>query len=92
MQASLAKLEDDLDAAESRLSELTARLSEAEKQTDESLRARKELGNRCKNDDDRLSRLQADLDEFTDKNDNLEDKYNSVRELFLLFLFVLFVF
>ena len=87
MQASLAKLEDDLDAAESRLSELTTRLNEAEKQTDESLRARKELGNRCKNDDDRLNRLQAELDEYTDKNDELEEKYSAVSELLILFLF-----
>ena len=90
MQASLAKLEDDLDASESRLSELTTRLNEAEKQTDESLRARKELGNRCKNDDDRLGRLQADFDEYTDKNCELEEKYNSVSELLLLFLLDLF--
>ena len=90
MQASLAKLEDDLDASESRLSELTTRLNEAEKQTDESLRARKELGNRCKNDDDRLGRLQAEFDEYTGKNDELEEKYNSVSELLLLFLLDLF--
>ena len=87
MQASLAKLEDDLDAGESRLSELTTRLNEAEKQTDESLRARKELGNRCKNDDDRLNRLRAELDEYTDKNDELEEKCSAVSELLILLLF-----
>ena len=57
---------------------MSTRLHEAEKQADESERARRVLENRGQSDDDRLSRLQGELDDVVSKNDEVEERYRQV--------------
>lgn len=72
-------LENELDQSESKLSKMTARLTEAEKQADESERARRVLENRGQSDDDRLNKLQAELNSVLSKNEDVEKRYAQVR-------------
>ena len=60
---------------------MTKRLHEAEKQADESERARRVLEDRSQSDDDRLTRLQGELDDVSTKNNEVEERYKQV-ELF----------
>ena len=60
---------------------MTKRLHEAEKQADESERARRVLEDRGQSDDDRLTRLQGELDDVSTKNNEVEERYKQV-ELF----------
>ena len=60
---------------------MAKRLHEAEKQADESERARRVLEDRGQSDDDRLTRLQGELDDVSTKNNEVEERYKQV-ELF----------
>ena len=68
-------MEDDLDAAESRLSGLYDKLTEAEKSTDENDQAKKQLENRGSNDASRLVRLEAELEELKANNEEVASRY-----------------
>ena len=61
---------------------MTTRLAEAEKQADESERARRVLEDRGQNDDDRLAKLQSELDDVLKKNDDMETRYQQVINIF----------
>ena len=74
----MSNLEEELDSTETKLAQLTARLSEAEKQADESERARRVLENRGQNDDDRLSKLQTEYEDVLSKNSEVEERYGQV--------------
>ena len=62
---------------------MTQRLHEAEKQADESERARRVLEDRGQSDDDRLSRLQGELDDVSTKNNEVEERYKQVVGFFI---------
>ena len=74
----LAELEDEYDEAESKNVSLTAQLNDAEKNSDESSRAHKELSNRGQIDDSKLERLQAELEETLSRIEEMEDKFQGV--------------
>ena len=76
-------MEEELDSTETKLAQLGARLSEAEKQADESERARRVLENRGQNDDDRLSKLQNEYEDVLSKNSEVEERYGQVLANFL---------
>ena len=79
----MGNLEEELDSTETKLAQLGARLSEAEKQADESERARRVLENRGQNDDDRLSKLQNEYEDVLSKNSEVEERYGQVLANFL---------
>ena len=76
-------MEEELDSTETKLAQLGAKLSEAEKQADESERARRVLENRGQNDDDRLSKLQNEYEDVLSKNSEVEERYGQVLANFL---------
>ena len=78
LQKELLNLEDELEGTESKLSNMNSRLQEAEHQADESERARRLLETRGQSDDDRLQRLQYELDDVLHKNDEVEERYKQV--------------
>ena len=79
----MSNLEEELDSTETKLAQLGAKLSEAEKQADESERARRVLENRGQNDDDRLSKLQNEYEDVLSKNSEVEERYGQVLANFL---------
>merc|ERR1712189_40539 len=72
----MEKLAEELDATESKLTSTQQKLHEAEKQADESERARKVLETRGMSDDQRLTRLEAELADLTAKNEKVETEYD----------------
>ena len=80
LKEELTKLEDEFDEAESKLSSLTNQLNDAEKNSDESSRAHKELCNRGQIDGSKLGRLEADLEEYLNEIQEMEEKYQEVRQ------------
>ena len=74
----LSRIEDELDSAESNLSNLQGRYQEAEKNADESDRARKELSNRGKVDDSKLNRLTAENEDLNEQIQLTTEKLNDV--------------
>ena len=67
---------------------MVKRLYEAEKQAEESERARRVLENRGQTDDDKLSKLQSELDDVMLKNADVENRY--VQVIYLIFLKLFF--
>ena len=78
LQTKLAKLEDNIDSAEFRLSILQRQLSDTEKQIDESSRTQNVLVGRAQINDAKLNRLQCELEEITEQNKKYEDEYSKV--------------
>ena len=75
-----------MDASETKLAKMTARLSEAEKQADESERARRVLEDRGQTDDDRLAKLQAEYEDVVSKNSEVEERYSQVSMVTRFFI------
>lgn len=86
LQQTLAALEDELDAAESRLAALTGQLTEEEKKAEEARRAHKELENRGQTDYSRLNRLEKELEELNAKNEEVVEKFENVSILYNIHL------
>ena len=73
-------MEEELESSEKKLAEMSARLADAEKQADESERARRVLEDRGQSEDDRLTRLNMELDDVLAKNDEVELRYKQVSK------------
>ena len=78
MLEELASIEDKLDEQEDRLNSLKARYDEATKLADENERAHVELRNRGQIDTTKLDRLQIELNDLMEKNEEVEVQYQEV--------------
>jgi len=70
----LNEIEDQLDAAESKLQEFISNHGASEKSGEEALHAKKQLENRCQNDEKFANDLQAELDDLNAKNSEIVEK------------------
>ena len=76
----LNAIEDELDAAESKLQNYIDSLGSAEKGAEEGLQARKQLENRGRNDNKRVSELEAELAEVQGTNSALAAKFEKISK------------
>merc|ERR1712159_149827 len=72
--AELNEIEDQLDAAESKLQEFISNLGASEKSGEEGLQAKKQLENRAQNDSKFAGDLQTELDDLNAKNEEVVEK------------------
>merc|ERR1711881_116373 len=77
---SLNEVEDQLDAAESKLQTYTTQLMTEEKSSEESLQARKQLENRGTNDSARIEQLTKELEDLNEKNCSCEEQLAALQE------------
>jgi len=67
-------IEEELDAAESKVQEFVSNLGASEKSGEENLQAKKQLENRAQNDSKVAGDLQTELDDLTAKNADIVEK------------------
>ena len=73
-------MEDLLDEVESENNDLQAKLTEAQKSTDEAGQAKKILENRGKMDYSKIDRLENELAEYTARNEEVSEKFDQVQK------------
>ena len=76
----MSDMEDELDAAESRLEELTTQSEEMEKTADENDQARKILANRGRNDVNKIESLQNELNDHNAKISDFDGRYEQYTQ------------
>merc|ERR1712164_55892 len=76
--AELNEIEDQLDGMESKLQEYISNLGTSEKAAEEGLHARKQLDNRCQNDEKIAQDLEVELEDLKSKNAVLEEQLEEI--------------